>query len=175
MSKALSAVSGTLDTLADSEKSDLWWTNLRKVADLQGTSGLVTGKACRLLLDGRAMTVEEAGDRFRFAASRASEPKEVAQWVEGFLSGSGLLLIHNPALWDIVDGWVSALPGDHFIEVLPLLRRTFSRFAPAERRQMGERVGKRADDKPVAPAGQPQAAPLNPLLGQMLGIKGKKP
>jgi hypothetical protein len=60
--------------------------------------------------------------------------------VEGFLKGSGLLLIHNEELWDLVDVWVSGLHEDIFVQVLPLLKRTFSTFTRPERRQMGERV-----------------------------------
>jgi hypothetical protein len=136
---------------------------------------MVTGKACRLLLDGGAYNVEQVASRLSYATSRAADPMTAALWVEGFLSGSGLVLIHNPGLWKIVDDWVTGLTDDHFTETLPLLRRTFSQFSPAERRQMGERVSKVPAEKTASEVQAPAKPVVNPLLGQMLGIKGKKP
>ncbi len=52
------------------------------------------------------------------------------------MHGSGLLLLHYPLLWSILDGWVRDLSTDFFQELLPLLRRTFSRFPPPERGKM---------------------------------------
>ncbi len=40
----------------------------------------------------------------------------------------------------LVDGWLAAIPADTFVDVLPLLRRTFSTFAAPERRTIGERA-----------------------------------
>ncbi|MGB5062225.1 MAG: DUF5682 family protein, partial [Candidatus Competibacter sp.] len=65
---------------------------------------------------------------------------QAAAWLEGFLHGSGLLLLHNEALWGILDAWVSGLSGEAFTPLLPLLRRTFAHFPAPERRQLGERV-----------------------------------
>jgi hypothetical protein len=62
------------------------------------------------------------------ALSSAQEPVYCAAWLEGFLSGSGLVLVHDPRLWQIVDAWVMQLAPERFTEVLPLLRRTFSTF-----------------------------------------------
>jgi Family of unknown function (DUF5682) len=60
--------------------------------------------------------------------------------VEGFLQGSGLLLIHDDRLLRAIDRWVRSLGDDAFVRVLPLLRRTFATFEPAERRQIGEKL-----------------------------------
>ena len=37
-------------------------------------------------------------------------------------------------------GWLTGIPADAFVEVLPLLRRTFSEYPPPARRQIGERA-----------------------------------
>ena len=68
------------------------------------------------------------------------EPAQAAAWLEGFLHGSGLLLLHNEMLWGILDVWVDGLSDEAFTQLLPLLRRTFSSFPAPERRQIGERV-----------------------------------
>jgi hypothetical protein len=60
--------------------------------------------------------------------------------VEGFLDGSGTVLVHDAELLDLIDAWLATLDADAFVESLPLLRRTFGTFEAAERRQIGERV-----------------------------------
>ena len=70
----------------------------------------------------------------------AVPPAAAAGWIEGLLRGSGLALLHQDGLWRALDEWLLDLSGETFVEMLPLLRRAFSGFAPAERRQMGEKV-----------------------------------
>jgi hypothetical protein len=101
---------------------------------------MLVGKCCRLLLDSRVLGQEEIARRMGLACSSANEPSQVAAWVEGFLQGSGLLLLHDDKLWQLLDQWVTTLPAEAFTAVLPLLRRTFATFPAPERRQMGERV-----------------------------------
>ena len=66
--------------------------------------------------------------------------QEGAAFVEGFLAGSGTVLVHDRALLGLVDRWVAELPTDAFSDALPLLRRTFATFEPSERRLIGELV-----------------------------------
>jgi hypothetical protein len=117
-----------------------WLDALNRLANGHGIHGLIAGRACRLLLEQHAIDTTEAARRFGLALSLAGAPNEAANWAEGFLRGSGLLLIHDEALWGVVDEWVCGLQPDQFTEILPLLRRTFTTFESAERRQMGERV-----------------------------------
>jgi hypothetical protein len=44
---------------------------------------------------------------------------------------------------------------DHFIQVLPLLRRTFSEFPAPERRLIGERLKRGGSDASAAPGPTP--------------------
>jgi hypothetical protein len=96
--------------------------------------------------------------------------------VDGFLRNSGLLLLHDESLWQVLDDWVIALSADHFTTALPLLRRTSSTFQSAERRQMGTRVASGIRRSPVAavPSGEfdeDRANKALPLLAQLLGLK----
>ncbi|GAA3224485.1 DUF5682 family protein [Nonomuraea helvata] len=115
-----------------------WLVTLRGISDRQDLHGLIEGRLTRILLD--AGELDDAADRMARAMSRGQTPARAAAWVEGFLAGGGLLLVHDPRLLSLVDGWLTGLSGDQFTDVLPLLRRTFGGFAAPERRAIGERV-----------------------------------
>jgi hypothetical protein len=113
------------------------------------------------------------------ALSPANEPGQAAAWLEGFLHGSGLLLLHNEALWQILDAWVVSLQADTFVQLLPLLRRTFAAFPAPERRQMGKRVlgvgGKGIGGKGQTEMDVTRANKVLPLAAQLLGLKLEEP
>jgi hypothetical protein len=77
---------------------------------------------------------------FHFRMSRAVAPESSAAWLEGFLKGSGSILLVDQDLWLLVNQWVAALDRETFTQLLPLLRRTFSAFTPPEKRKLGEKV-----------------------------------
>lgn len=115
-----------------------WMETLRGLSDRPGLHGLIEGRVTRILFD--ADELGDVADRMSRAMSPGHPPARAAAWVEGFLSGGGLLLVHDARLLGLVDGWLTRLPADRFTEVLPLLRRTFGGFAAPERRAIGERV-----------------------------------
>ena len=95
------------------------------------------GRATRLLHDGGAWNRAQVGNRVSRALSVGVGPAVGAAFVEGFVAGSGTVLVHDRELLDVIDSWVSALAPDAFVATVPLLRRTFGAFEPAERRQLG--------------------------------------
>jgi hypothetical protein len=181
----LNAVQQSMALLAEEKYREAWNGALAKLADRNGVHGLVAGRAARLLFDQSALSAEEAGLRMSQALSTAVEPAQAAAWLEGFLTGSGLLLLHNDALWRILDEWVAGLTEEGFLQLLPLVRRTFSTFPIGERRQMGERArraeypagyrGHAAGDG--TPARQDgidweRAALVLPVVARLLGVNG---
>ncbi len=76
------------------------------------------------------------------ALSVAAPAAAAAGWAEGFLAGSGLLLLHDDALLALADAWLAGLSADAFAAVLPALRRTFGEFAPPERRAIGDKAAR---------------------------------
>ncbi|MBP2705739.1 hypothetical protein JOL79_18140 [Microbispora sp. RL4-1S] len=115
-----------------------WPAALASVAGRDGLPGLVDGRITRILFD--AGRLDDVPARMARSMSRGGPPARAAAWMEGFLSGGGLLLVHDARLLTTVDDWLTGLSPEAFVEVLPLLRRTFGAFAPAERRMIGERV-----------------------------------
>ena len=140
MVRRVLAVHESLAVLARPDLTARWQAALRQLVDLAGLHGLVAGRATRLLLDGGGLDSGDVGRRMAAVLSVGEVPARAAAWVEGFLSGSALILLHDRALLALVDGWLAGVPDDAFTDVLPLLRRTFATFGPAERRQIGARI-----------------------------------
>jgi hypothetical protein len=169
-------VHGAVTMLQKPEHTEQWHGTLLHLADQQNLHGLVAGRATRLLLDVNQIDAADAARRMSLALSAASDPAQAAAWSEGFLKGSGLLLLHDEALWNVIDEWVSRLPNETFEQLLPLIRRTFATFQPPERRQMGERVKRgraAAPARPTADGGDidtRRAERVLPLLAQLLGL-----
>jgi hypothetical protein len=151
-----------------------WMAVLARLVDQSQLHGLLAGRCCRLLLDEGQLNGTEAALRLNLALSRAVEPAHAAVWIEGFLQGSGLLLLHDPEIWTVLDQWVTELHPDAFIAMLPLLRRTFAAFTAAERRQMTERVkqgsAKHATKVEMDLDGD-RASLVLPLIAQLLGLE----
>ncbi|QYC43430.1 hypothetical protein Nocox_29230 [Nonomuraea coxensis DSM 45129] len=130
--------SGRVEGVEGGRERERWVATLRGLSDRRDLHGLVEGRLTRILLD--CGELDDAGDRMSRAMSRGQTPARAASWVEGFLSGGGLLLVHDARLLALVDGWLTGLSAEQFTDVLPLLRRTFGAFAAPERRSIGERL-----------------------------------
>jgi Family of unknown function (DUF5682) len=123
------------------------------------------------------LSIEEAALRVRLALAPANEPAHAAAWVEGFLKGSGMLLLHDEKLRQVLDDWVTGLQS--FTTMLPLLRRTFATFTPPERRRLGElaklgmpatagtNIGAQSSDAAIDRA---RAEATLPLIAKLLGV-----
>jgi len=99
-------------------------------------NGLISGRATRLLHDAGHWDTTRVEHRLSQALSPGTPPDVGAAFVEGFLAGSGTVLVHDTDLLGVVDRWLSSLRPEAFESVVALLRRTFGAFEPAERRQI---------------------------------------
>ncbi|MEV4745940.1 DUF5682 family protein [Streptosporangium amethystogenes subsp. fukuiense] len=124
----------------DDSPQGRWSTALRGACGRGDLHGLIEGRLTRILLDAADLDTAEAGRRMSLAMSAGHPPARAASWIEGFLSGGGLLLVHDSRLLGLVDEWLTGLAPETFVDVLPLLRRTFGAFAAPERRSIGSRV-----------------------------------
>jgi hypothetical protein len=168
------SVQGAIGLLQKPDALELWQQILVQLADQQGLHGLLAGRCCRLLFEAGVFQAEATARRLGLALSSAIDPPQSAAWIEGFLSGSGLLLLHNPTLWQVLDAWVVQLPADTFTALLPLLRRTFSTFPAPERRQMGEQVSQKTlSTQGLTLTGTfdgDRADAVLPLIAKLLGV-----
>ncbi|NNJ27252.1 DUF5682 family protein [Alienimonas chondri] len=150
-------VHGALKTLELSEEAETWRGVLFALTNEDEVHGLLRGWAARTLLEERAIDADDLARRARLALAAASEPAAAAAWVEGLLRGSAKVLLYEDAVWAALDGWLTTLNDERFLEVLPLLRRSFAHFSHPERREMGTRV-KDLDGSPNAPSSKTLAA-----------------
>lgn len=132
-------VGGSADS-GEEPSQGRWLVALRGASGRSDLHGLIEGRLTRILLDAADLDTAEVGRRMSLAMSAGHPPARAAAWIEGFLSGGGLLLVHDSRLLGLVDEWLIGLAPETFVDVLPLLRRTFGAFAAPERRSIGSRV-----------------------------------
>jgi Family of unknown function (DUF5682) len=131
-----------------SEQPDLrsrWLETLATMIDRTDVHGLLLGRIVRLLLD--AEMLSDAPLRLQRALSAGVPAGDKAAWVDGFFSDGALLLIHDAELRGLLDDWVCQLDDAQFVDMLPLLRRTFGTFAAAERQAIAERIAVGAETR----------------------------
>ena len=156
---ALDGVGGALALHAQSahgsDSRARWLAALGALSGRRDVHGLVAGRVVRMLADAGLLTWADAAVRFGAALSVGVPAVVKAQWAEGFLSGpgGGLLLVHDRDLLGVLDGWVTSLGAQEFMEVLPLLRRTFGEFTAPERASIGRAVRFLAPGGVPAPGG----------------------
>jgi Family of unknown function (DUF5682) len=160
-------------TLLDRAVRDEWLAALLKLSDRRSVPPLIAGRLTRLLLDADRLDPGEVALRLGRALTPGTATLDAAGYVEGFLAGGGLLLVHDERLLGLVDAWLTGIRGDAFQEVLPLLRRTFGTFAAPERRAIGERADALAGGhRPAAvdDLDHDRAALALPVAAALLGV-----
>jgi hypothetical protein len=140
MRDRIDAVHAAVALLDQAEATARWQDALLVLSTRDDLHGLLSGQLNRLLLDAGLLDVAEAGRRMALVLTVGVPVGRAAAWIEGFLTGDGLLLVHDERLLRLVDGWLTGIPAEAFVEVLPLLRRTFSEYPAPQRRQIGERA-----------------------------------
>lgn len=137
ISDDLNQVQQALQMLKKSELLALWYQALGKICDYeQQGSAMVAGRCYRLLLASEQIDETQAANGLSLALSRGQSPEDCAFWIEGLLSGAGLLLVHNDDIWQVLDNYLCSISDDAFDYLVPLLRRTFSTFESAEKQNL---------------------------------------
>ena len=154
----------------DRDASARWLQAMAGVIDRDDVNGLLVGRMVRLLCDSGSITETAAAQRLSRALSVGSTPTAKAGWVDGFLGGGGLVLVHDRALLTLIDTWVRQLREQDFIDTLPLLRRTFGAFEAGERRAIGQAVrgGRRVETTVETDARRGRAAMA--VVADILGV-----
>jgi hypothetical protein len=155
-----------------------WQQTLSVIATGKTVAPVIAGYSTRLLTDYKLLAGSELVQRFNYAMSAATPPATAAAWLEGFLKGSGMVLLLDDQLWSVVRDWVGGLDKENFIQVLPLLRRSLSHYTNTERRKLGEKVKKGDEGSAVSIAqgdddfDYQRAGQAIPIVLQLLGLVG---
>ncbi|MGV3524590.1 MAG: DUF5682 family protein [Candidatus Sericytochromatia bacterium] len=168
---AITTVHHGIQTL-EHDAQQLWDEALSEVQQRPSSPGLLAGLASRLRFDAGHLPLEGLAQSMSQALSQASDPARASAWLEGFLQGSGLVLVHHGDLLQLLDTWLCSLSSGHFLQVLPLLRRSISGFSPAERQQIGQRLqrGAPAAGPQASAADDPRLQAALPVLYHLLGV-----
>lgn len=145
----------------DPAAREAWLATLHRIADRDDIHGAIVGRAVRLLCDAERIDQAESARRLAAALSIGSSAAAKAEWIDGFLGGRGLLLVHDRELLRLIDDWLRTLDDEQFVQTLPLLRRTFGAFESGERRAIGAAVR----DGVSATAGAANVRQLDPERG----------
>lgn len=158
------------------EQTQAWQRALQLIADSSSAHALLQGLAVRLLLDEGLLQADAAAQALSLHLSSGVAPLQAAAWLEGFLNRNAMVLLHDQQLWRLVDDWLCSLGEEHFMHILPLVRRTFAAFSASERRDLGQRVRQGRQQDAAAPASatpqwDPDLAALPvPFLQTILGV-----
>ena len=163
-----------LSLLGDDEHLAAMHRALAEVSERERVHGLLQGVATRVLADASVFDAADTERRVSRSLSPGATPLDAAAFVEGFLGGSGAVLVHDPVLLGVIDRWLATLASDAFTQTLPLLRRTFGSFETAERRAIGDRV--RTGEAPSTHRSESQLDPERVAAGlatvaQLLGVR----
>lgn len=160
-------VNDAMRTLENESLTGDWLRTLTVISGKDGIPPVLSGCTCRLLFDAQVFDREETSRRFGFALSAGQDAADAASWLEGFLKGSGMILLYDDVLWNLLHKWVAEIPAETFKPLLPVLRRTFSKFNTGERRSLGEKARQGVIIGAEAGLNNPENQPFDDILGEM--------
>lgn len=155
---------------AAGEVRDRWLDALRGLVDRSDVHGVLVGRMVRLLRD--AGRIDDAPTRLRRALSVGMPAGRKAAWVDGFFADGAALLVHDGELLGLLDAWVQGLAAQEFVDVLPLVRRTFGSFSAAERRSIAQRLqsGSARRSEPEPDVDEERAGAAVATVALVLGV-----
>lgn len=142
MFELISQLNKSFKLIQTEETLAVWMEKLREITEKEGVHMVIKGCTIRLLFDQKELTEEEVSTLLQYYLSPNQDAMDVASWVEGFLRGSGLILIYDNKIWNMIYEWVDTIESEQFMELIPVLRRAFSKFPFGERRQIGAKAKK---------------------------------
>jgi hypothetical protein len=178
--EAMIGFDGALSLLDDAHLMAEWDRRLGGLVDQPNTVPLIAGLALRRLYDRASLAPEAAAAAFARALSPGQPPKSAGRWLEGFLGANAEVILHDAALFGMIDSWITEQEEDGFIELLPMLRRAFGGFDTSGRRRLLLQVEKGPVRGPApavnrTAAEAPGLAQALPLLWLILGLDQETP
>jgi hypothetical protein len=140
MAEKIKKVHASVQVLDEANYKNDWLDTLATLIEIKQTEPVIHGTCCKILYDAGILTEEQTRLAFDRALSVNNEPSYSANWIEGFLKDGAITLLMDDIIWDIVNNWVKNIEEDMFIQILPLLRRTFALYTAAEKQKIAAQV-----------------------------------
>jgi hypothetical protein len=175
---AMRAYDESLRLFGDAALLETWQRHLGDMVHDGRVAPPIAGLSLRLLHDAREW--EPAAVETAFSRRTHGEtPQRAGAFLETFLSGGSELLLQDQPLLVLVDKWLCMLADADFIEMLPLLRRSFSDFDAVARRRLLAQVTREPHAESPAQNADPTSSAVSedafaralPLLCRILGIE----
>ncbi len=123
-------------TLNWQHQTQNWFVAIQSILTTAHIDGLLSGGSCRLLFDNQRLNKDDTEMQLSRALSGGNEPMFSVRWMQGYLSGSAMILITNHTILALIDNWLRTLSNEIFVEYAPLMRKVFSKFSPPERQKI---------------------------------------
>ena len=150
-----------------------WFRVLGQVATDDHAAPLLMGFATRRLSDSGSWSEAQVSAALASSLSPGFPLSRAAGWLEGFLGDAGIVLLHDPQLFALIDEWLVSLSEEDLLEALPLFRRATSHFTDHHRARIIGRA--RGDITRGAVVGLHASTPAFeaavPLLATILGLE----
>lgn len=160
--------------LDEPELKSNWLDTLHKISDVHAVAPKIQGFCYKTMYDAQDLDKETTAQIFSQALSTSQEPAHSALWLEGFLEDAASTLLIDEVIWEIVNEWVKQLQEETFVQVVPLLRRTFSTYSTPEKQKIAEKVKQGKSSilkvKQSTEIDHERAEKVLPILEKMFGI-----
>ncbi|SDD60514.1 hypothetical protein SAMN04487996_101425 [Dyadobacter soli] len=173
MTDKIKEVNQAIRMLEKPELTEDWTAALETIFHADRTAPFIQGYCCKALYDSRQLGMDSTFNAFSKALSPSNEPSASANWLEGFLTDAATVLILDDVIWAVVNDWLQSLDDETFLQVVPLLRRTFANFSNVEKRKIAGRAkqGKAGALIPQTIDIDPQRAEkVLPVLEMLMGF-----
>jgi len=175
---AMRAYDDALRLFAEGALLETWQRHLGDMVHDDRVVPSVAGLGLRRLHDARQWAPAAIATAFS-RRTRGETPQRAGPFLESFLSGGSELLLQDQPLLDLVDDWLCALAEADLVEMLPLLRRSFSDFDPVARRRLLAQVTREPHAQSTGQVTGPTSSTASdhafaralPLLCKILGIE----
>lgn len=122
------------------EHLKMWFHSQHQIAQSHTANSLLKGLATRLLLDQAIYDSETTQSLLMFHLSLNAMPAKASQWLDGFLNQNAAVLLHDNQVWHLVNAWLAQLSTEHFENILPLVRKSFSYFESPDRQDLAQKA-----------------------------------
>lgn len=132
----LEMLHSTINMFNQKELQNLWLDALTSINQNEMSHPLLLGFTTRLLGEMKIISQKELYLQFSFALMGKRKASDKSLWIEGYLSSGLLGFFYDKKLLLEINNFIHLLNPQEFLEVLPILRRSFSHSSQRDRSRL---------------------------------------